>query len=429
MEHIGLLCPPALGHLNPMCNIGTELQRRGYRVTLFGLSDVKAKIAKAQLEFCAIKNSDFPEGRLDNFIAQGYSLSNMPMQSLNFTINWSRKATKMMFQEAPDVIRRAGVSFLLVDQMTVAGGTIADYLRLPYVTVCNAVPINQEPRLPPVYTHWAYQNIWWAKLRNQLGYQLLNYLTCPIWNLILQQREQWGLPTYRRQEDAFSNLAQICQMPEALDFPREKRPPCFHYVGSLKNSSGVEPGYSSNQDIPFEVLEEKPLIYASLGTLQSGNQRIFRLIAEACLQLEVQLVIDLGNPSADPSRANFPEAIVLPFAPQQKLINKAQLVITHAGSTVINCLQTGVPMVAIPIANDQPGMAARLARVGASEVVPLSNLSVPKLKACIEKVLFNQSYRDNAMELSNDIQKSGKVCRAVDIIEQVIKTRAPVLSI
>lgn len=428
MEHIGLLCPPTLGHLNPMCNIGIELQRRGHRVTLFGLSDVKAKVAKAQLEFCAIKSLDFPEGGLDDFIAQGSSLNHTPMQSLNFTVNWSRKATSMMFREAPNVIWRAGVSFLLIDQITVAGGTIADYLRLPYVTVCDAVPINQEPGIPPVYTHWAYQNTWWAKLRNQLGYQLLNYLTHPLWNLISQQRKQWGLPAYHCQEDAFSNLAQICQMPEALDFPRQKRPLCFHYVGSLKSPSGVEPGYSIDQDIPFKVSEKKPLIYASLGTLQSGNQKTFRFIAEACSQLEVQLVIDLGNPSADPSKTNFPEAIVFPFAPQQKLINKAQLVVTHAGSTAINCLQAGIPMVAIPIANDQPGMAARLARAGASEVIPLSNLSVPKLKACIENVLLNQSYRDNAIKLSNDIHKSGKVCRAADIIEQVIRTKAPVLN-
>ncbi|PSR19692.1 glycosyl transferase family 1 [filamentous cyanobacterium CCP3] len=427
MEHIGLLCPPALGHLLPICNIGIELQNRGYPVTLFGLPDVKVKIDKTPLDFCPIESPDFPEGELDDFLAQISGLSSTRMQSLNFTVSWSEKATRMMFREAPDVIRRNSIDFLLVDQITVAGGTIADHLRLPYVTVCGAVPINQEPGIPPVYTHWAYQNIWWAKLRNQLGYQLLNYLTRPIWNMILLQRKKWNLPLYRCQEDAFSNLAQICQMPEALDFPREKRPSSFHYVGSLKNPSGVEAGYSNKQDIPFEISKEKPLIYASLGTLQSGNQKIFRCIAEACLQLEVQLVIDLGNPSADPSSVNLLEAIVLPFAPQQKLINKARLVITHAGSTAINCLEAGVPMVAIPITSDQPGMAARLARAGASEVIPLSHLTVPKLKACIEKVLSDQSYRDSAIELSDNIQKSGKVCRAADIIEQAIKTKAPVL--
>lgn len=35
MTHFGIICPAAIGHLNPMCALGRELQRRGHRVTLF----------------------------------------------------------------------------------------------------------------------------------------------------------------------------------------------------------------------------------------------------------------------------------------------------------------------------------------------------------------------------------------------------------
>ena len=46
---------------------------------------------------------------------------------------------------------------------------------------------------------------------------------------------------------------------------------------------------------------ERPLVYASLGTLQNGSEEIFRTIAEACAGLNAQLVISLGG-GLDPAR-------------------------------------------------------------------------------------------------------------------------------
>jgi len=45
----------------------------------------------------------------------------------------------MLFNEAPEAIKSAGVEALLIDQVTLAGGTIADFLNLPFITVCNAL--------------------------------------------------------------------------------------------------------------------------------------------------------------------------------------------------------------------------------------------------------------------------------------------------
>lgn len=39
MTHFGIICPATTGHLNPMTSLGSELQRRGHRVTLVGIRD------------------------------------------------------------------------------------------------------------------------------------------------------------------------------------------------------------------------------------------------------------------------------------------------------------------------------------------------------------------------------------------------------
>ena len=45
----------------------------------------------------------------------------------------------MYLDEAPDALRKAGVTALLVDQFEATGSTIAERISLSFVTICNAV--------------------------------------------------------------------------------------------------------------------------------------------------------------------------------------------------------------------------------------------------------------------------------------------------
>ena len=121
--------------------------------------------------------------------------------------------------------------------------------------------------------------------------------------------------------------------------------------------------------------------------------------------------------------------IVVGYAPQLELLQKATLTITHAGmNTTLESLSNGVPMVAIPITNDQPGVAARIAWTGTGEVIPLGKVSVDKLRKAIKQVLTEDSYKNNALRLQEAIHLAGGVSQATDIIEQVVATGKPVLA-
>ena len=73
-------------------------------------------------------------------------------------------------------------------------------------------------------------------------------------------------------------------------------------------------------------------------------------------------------------------------------------------------------MVAIPVTNDQPGVAARIAWTGAGEVIPLGKLSVEKLQKALKLVLREDSYKKNALRLQEAIHRAGGVSRAADTI-------------
>jgi MGT family glycosyltransferase len=408
-----------------MCALALELQRRGHIVILFGVPDALAKVSSLNLTTLEIGTFDYPKGSIDSAYKTLGKLTGKA--GLKFSINFFRRETQMLFREAPQAIRKAKIDVLIIDQISSSMATVADYLDLPFVTVCNAMLINREPGVPPYSTHWAYSTTPWARMRNRLGNALVDVLTRDLWQVIVEQRRYWNLPPYKKRGDAYSPLAQVCQLPEAFDFPREHLPEHFHYVGRFQDPSGTEPITFDNTDFPFEQLNGKPLIYASLGTLQNQRPEIFECIAKSCLSLDVQLVISLGNPKAQ--SIELPgNPIIVPFAPHQKLIEHSTVVVTHAGmNTVLTALGCGVPLVAIPITNEQPGIASRLARTKAGKMLPLSKLSEITLRTAILEVLSESSYRNNAQQLQKIIQASGGVDKVADILETAAQTRQPVI--
>jgi zeaxanthin glucosyltransferase len=423
MTHFGLICPASTGHLNTMLPLGKELQNRGHRVTLLGILDAKSKTLAAGLEFRAIGESQFPCGVTSESLAKLGKLSGLA--ALQYTINLLKDGADLILRDAPTAIKEAGVDALLVDQVMPEGGTVAEFLGLPFITVCSAVVLNREESVPPIITNWGYNRAWWAQLRNRVGYKLLDRIAKPIREVIGDYRREWKLPPHFSANEDYSPLAQISQQPAQLEFPRQYLPQWFHFTGPYHSPTGRE-----IPDFPFEKLQGKPLIYASMGTVQNRLLGVFNCIAEACNGLDAQLVISLGGSATPESLGSLPgNPLVVGYAPQLELLQKATLTITHAGmNTTLESLNNGVPMVAIPVANDQPGIATRVAWAGAGEKVPLAQVNVPKLRSAIQKVLTENSYKKNAVKLQEAIQKAGGVNRAIDIVEQAVSTGKPVVS-
>jgi MGT family glycosyltransferase len=121
-----------------------------------------------------------------------------------------------------------------------------------------------------------------------------------------------------------------------------------------------------------------------------------------------------------------PEGVILEsYLPQIAMLERAALCLTHAGlNTTIEALNAGVPLVAVPITNDQPAVGARIARSGAGKVLGLKSLTVEGLVAAIREVLREPNYRARAEDLGKEIARAGGVSRAADIIETTIRARS-----
>jgi zeaxanthin glucosyltransferase len=421
MAHFGLLCPAGVGHLNCMTSLGYELKQRGHEVTMVGTLDARAITLAASLGFQAVGEDISPLGTMASALGQLGQLSGLA--AFRYTVELFEKETVLFFDEAPAAIAQAGIEALLIDQTSFSGSTIAQHLELPFVNVSCAILLNRDPWVPPFNTPWRYSPSPLAKLRNQLGYALLTRAAQPITTVVQNQRQAWGLPAFVHPEDRFSSLAQICQQPPAFEFPRQDLPRHVHFTGPYGNPLSREP-----VPFPWEKLTGQPLIYASLGTVQNRLGFVFEAIAAACQDLDAQLVIALGGGMTAADLGNLPgHPLVVGYAPQLDLLQRASLTITHGGlNTTLESLSYGVPLVAIPIANDQPGVATRIAWTGTGEVVPLKGIDSRKLRVAIEQVLGHASYRDHARRLQDSIRQAGGVTQAADIVEQAIATGQPV---
>jgi MGT family glycosyltransferase len=243
-------------------------------------------------------------------------------------------------------------------------------------------------------------------------------LANPIFKVVNQQRAAWGIEPLGQWTDALSTLAQVAQLPAALEFEIDHRHPLLHYTGPF-----VDAEQRPRIAFEWDRLDGRPLVYASLGTLQNGKEEIFRTIADACAGLSVQLVISLGG-GIDPDRlgALNGDPLVVKYAPQLEIVKRATVVITHAGiNTALESLAEGVPLVCIPIGNDQPGVAARVAMRGAGVVVPWRRLTAKRLRSAVRTVLEDESYRRAARRVQASMLQIDGLNRAADIIEDVFE--------
>ena len=416
MAHFGIIAPPVTGHINPMSALGRELVARGHRVTFLQLTDLEDKIVSEGLEFMAFGCPEFPQGSLTTWLRKLGELKGL--SAVRFTVKAVTRTSAALCRDAPGLIRSQGIEALIVDQMEPAGGAVAEHLGLPFVTVCNALAINQEALIPPPFTGWRFRDSAWARARNRFGYSVGDFVLRPIVETVREFRRRWRLPDVSYPDGSFSRRAQICQMPRAFDFPRRELPGTFHYVGPLRRAGAVEPPF------PWERLDGRKVVYASLGTLQNSREPVFRTIAEACQRLDVQLVISHGGGLSDKQAAALPGSpLVVPYAPQSVLLKRAALTITHAGlNTVLDSVAAGVPLLAIPITYEQPAIARRIERAGVGATLPLSRLTPHRLRRAVHSVLDASDATENARRIARENAGAGGVGLAATIVETAISS-------
>ena len=412
---IGFVCLPVSGHLNPMTALARRLQARGNEVVFIGIPDAEATVRAADLNFASYCEEEFPLGSGSKHWAGVAKLHGH--EAIKYMARaWSPKLLQAALQHLPKTLSDHGIDALVLDTSHSFLQLVPISLGMPYVHIWNILNIDYSGKTPACFFSWPYDATPEGIARNINGLKGMGDWYAPLKAIAKTYAEENGLDIdWNSPALTFSKLALISQTPREFDFPNIDWPPQFHYAGPFHDGAG-------RQQVPFpwEKLTGKPLIYSSMGTLLNGLEPVYRSILGGVEKLsDVQVVLSIGNNINPEDLGKIPaNTIVVRRAPQIELLKRAALCITHAGlNTALESLAQGVPMVAIPISFDQPGVAARIAYHGVGEFIEVEDLSAERLSELVRAVLESPNYRDKARYFQRVIAQTRGLDVAAEIVE------------
>jgi MGT family glycosyltransferase len=159
-----------------------------------------------------------------------------------------------------------------------------------------------------------------------------------------------------------------------------------------------------------------PLVYITFGTVLTTvaeTQELYRTAVAAVAELPVEALLTTGKGFDRAALGEIPpNVLVEAFVPQAEVFPHASVMVCHGGSgTTLGGLAAGIPLVVVPHTADQPANAKRVATMGAG--LALEKPDIATLRAAIQKILGDASFRDTARAVSREMAQLPDVSDAV----------------
>lgn len=191
----------------------------------------------------------------------------------------------------------------------------------------------------------------------------------------------------------------ICFAPPALHDPTVPLPAGLRsFRPAWAPVSGLPPDAIAGMGV------DRPLVYATLGTVfndPADDLPFFPSILEGLGDAAVDLLIAVG-PNVDPASlgGQRPGVRVLPYVPQQAVLDRCAVVICHGGyGTLLDAVGAAVPLVVVPFGADQHINAAAVQRLGIGIVIGETSLSPQTVRDAVESLLEAGSPHRTSIEV------------------------------
>ncbi len=411
---IAFMSLPLQGHLNPMSAIANGLKNRELNVKFIGPLEIAEYIDGIDCIF--IGKDMFPEGSIKKITKKMSKLKGMRMGRVwqsKFVNKWS----EVVCQELPENIKKENIDFFVCDQLEPAVALVADYLEIPFVTMCNAMAIVMDLTYPPFFTSWDYKITKFRLSITKGFYQVAGFILRRDTRVLEKWRKEWGMPERHDMVRYFthSKLATFSQQTKSLEFPLVEINQDWHYCGPFRDKS-LSPYIKP--DLPKDEITN---VYVSLGSIQGSRFGLLKKCVQACNALGLRaVVVHAGLLEEDKVKELEQLALVFDYVKQPEIFEDCEILISHSGlNTALDALSYGRPIVAIPLGIEQGAIATKLKRAGCAIVV--KKRKKKNIQKALSEILSNPEYKENCLRLKEEIETSGGLERAVDVIQNIIE--------
>jgi MGT family glycosyltransferase len=253
-----------------------------------------------------------------------------------------------------------------------------------------------------------------AKLRNALGWRLVNHLLGKGLKDLNNTRASVGAsPLDHATEFTTRPPILVSYTAEPFEYPRQW-PENFRLVGP-----GVwEP--SSEHEVQLPAGED-PLILVTCSTEFQDDSEIIAATLQALATEDVRVLATTG--STDPNTFEVPDnARVERYVPHGKVIENAACVVCHGGMGITQkALAAGVPVCVIPFGRDQLEVARHVEVCDAGTRLLPKKLNPAKVRAAVYQAIKKNA---GAKRIQKAFAHAGGAKAAADAVEEVL-SRSP----
>ena len=387
MSSIWFCSIPAHGHVNPTLPVVRELVRRGHSVRYYEVEPFRAGIEAAGASFVDVAPYMPPAPEDIDRIA-GRDFAALIEMVVDTTLALDGRFAQDVAEARPDVIVSDSVCFW--------GKLLARKHGIPFVCSTTTMAFNRQS----------------AKyMKRGLG-ELLRMLQ----GMPRIHRKMALLRAHGYDVTDFVSVIQNDSETSTVVYTSRRFQPMAETFGERYAFVGP-----TAERVTPRPRTGRTRVYVSLGTVLHDNPRFYRACVEALAGLEVVLSVGERVPIA--SLGTLPEGMrVYPRVDQLRTLAQSDVFITHCGmNSVQESLLYGVPMVLFPQHAEEGAVAARVQELGAG--VPLKHPTAHAIRAAVDAVLGDASYRAAAQRMREDFLACGGAAEAADFIERMTHER------
>jgi zeaxanthin glucosyltransferase len=362
MSRILIATSPEKGHLNPMIGVAQWLRRLGHTVGWLCIPEPAPQLARLGVEVLHLPHPEAPAPAIET---GGEALARLVLDEVALG-KWIRglliDAVPALLEPVRRVVRDFRPDIMALDGMQYAAVLAAHELGIPWAGVSSALSL-----LEPPMDYGLRRNVRALAPERQALFA------------------RHGFDARFRNCECLSPRLNVIFATEAFLGPDAGVPPATHLVGP--STPLTERG--DEVDFPWERLGAKPVVYVSFGSQISWQPELFRTIAEAAAPLGVTLVLSAGElADTDFSRSLPGDVVAVPYVPQRQLLPRVSAFVSHGGAnSVMEAMTAGVPLLLLPICNDQPIQTHFLTKSGAGLALEPRTLTVEACRAALRQLL------------------------------------------
>ena len=397
--HIAVVSLGAFGHVNPTLSFVTELVKRGVRVTYFTTEDFRKIVEPTGAKFVPVhswmasnapQNEKKEEGGKEESVA-----AVVPFLFLNEAGAYIDDVLAVLREDKPDAI--------LHDFAGIAGTMAADVLGVPNIVLFTSYPSNDTYSVAESFSGIPDDHPM-RIAANEIAEGYVKKYGC---------RKMTVKEIFDGQGDLNLVMMQKRLVPNNESFDDS-----FVFTGVQIGKRTAFGSWTAPDN-------GKPLLYSSLGTAFNNWPEYYPILFDAVRDLDINVFAALG--AIDPeSLHDVPANVELgKMVPQLDILSQASVFITHAGmGGTGEAIYYGVPMIAIPQMDEQAITARQIEKTGLGVAfLDKSAITSESLKAAIEKLLSDPSYRNTAKEFSDDMKALGGAQASADAIIKFLEKK------